>query len=349
MNPKLTRLQVSRKAEQFIHCTTTKDLESLLKLPRIALTKYALFPQYYFFKLKKSNGEFREIEAPDPDLKMMQRRLNEYLQCVYYGIRTEAAYGFIINPRKCEARNIVANASKHLGCSYLLNLDFDDFFHQISFQRVFKIFRGHPFRFQKDSANLLAKLCTYKGRLPMGAPTSPVLSNFACVSLDHELVQWSNIHDITYTRFVDDLSFSSKQTITQQDFREIKAISEKKQLKLKPFKTKWFDKKQEKIITGLVIGEKVNIQKRYFKELDEDLDRLKKAIEVHIITGLTYKAEAIVKFKQEVMGRINFIATVLGYDNEIYQSYLDKFEDFSNPPSDELSIRWLKFSNYSSF
>ncbi len=347
MQKKLTRLQISRKAEQLIHCTTTGDIESLLKLPHIRLTKDALFPQYYSFKLRKSNGEFREIEAPAPDLKNTQRKLNDYLQCVYFAILTDAAYAFIINPRKHEPRNIVANASKHLGCNYLLNLDFDDFFHQISKQRIYKIFQSSPFHFQKNTANLLAKLCTYRERLPMGAPTSPVLSNFACVPLDRELKLWADKNSITYTRFVDDLSFSSKQTITQQHFLELMKIVEEQQLKIEPSKTKWFGIKQTKVITGLVLGKKVKIQKGYYDELDRDLDRLQKAIEVQIITGLIYKAEAIVKFKQEVMGKINFIAVVMGYDNNIYQTYLEKYENVTNPPEDELSVRWLKFANYS--
>lgn len=347
MPRKLTRLQTSRKAEQLVNCASTDDLEDLLRLPHLTLTKETLFPQYYSFKLRKSNGGFREIEAPAPDLKNTQRRINEYLQCIYFGILTDAAYGFIINPRKCEPRNIVTNASKHLGCNYLVNIDFDDFFHQISQQRIFKIFQSTPFHFQKNTANLLAKLCTYKGRLPMGAPTSPALSNFACVLLDNELKQWADNHSITYTRFVDDLSFSSKQAITQQHLLEAMRIVEKNRLKIKSSKTKWFGKKQTKIITGLVLGEKVKIQDEYYEELDRDLDRLQKAIEVQIITGLLYKAEAILKFKQEVMGKINFIAVVMGYDNEIYQTYLEKYENATNPPDGELSVRWLKFANYS--
>jgi RNA-directed DNA polymerase len=346
MLKKTTRLQVSRKAEQLIHCSKVDSLESLLRLPRFTLTKDIFLPQYYSFRLRKSNGGYREIEAPAPDLKKTQRKLNEYLQCVYYSVLTPAAYGFIINPRKQEPKNIVTNAAKHLGCNFLLNIDFDDFFHQLSQDRVFKIFQNAPFQFHKNTANLLAKLCTYKGRLPMGAPTSPVLSNFACISMDKELQQWADNHNITYTRFVDDLSFSSKQLITQQDFLEIIRITEKHQLKVDPDKTKWYDKSQIKTVTGLVLGDKVEILKEYYEELDRDLDRLQKAIEVHIITGLLYKAEAIKKFKQEVMGKINFIAVVMGYDNEIFQNYLDKYENVTNPPDNELSVRWLKFSNY---
>ncbi len=344
---KLTRLQVSRKAEQLIHCQKVDDLENLLRLVRFTLTKDILLPQYYSFKLKKSNGGFREIEAPAPDLKKTQRKLNEFLQCVYYDVKTKAAYGFIINPRKQEPKNIVSNAARHLGCNYLLNIDFDDFFHQISQKRIFEIFQKAPFKFHKNIANILAKLCTFNGRLPMGAPTSPVLSNFACISMDNQLQQWADNNNITYTRFVDDLSFSSKHKITQQHFHQIKTIAENHQLQIDPDKTKWIGEGQKPTVTGLVLKDRVEIQTDYYKELDMDLDRLQKAIEVHMITGLLYKASAIVKFKQEVMGKINFIAVVMGYDNEYYQSYLDKYENATNPPEDQLSVRWLKFSNYS--
>jgi len=221
MPKKLTKNQIAKKATQFINCQTNRQVEHLLQIPQRKLALTAFAPQYYYFKIPKSKGGFREIEAPELYLKRIQRKINDYLQYVYYGLGIVPAYGFIINPRKQKPKNIVSNASEHLGNDYMLNVDFDDFFHQISQAEVFDIFKNKPFNFEKNTANTLAKICTNKGRLPMGAPTSPALSNFACISLDRDIQNWAKTNQITYTRFVDDLTFSSKKPITKTHFNNI--------------------------------------------------------------------------------------------------------------------------------
>ena len=212
---------------------------------------------------------------------------------------------------------------------------------------MYEIFRNEPFNFSKNQANTLAKICTNKGRLPMGAPTSPVISNFACINLDKEIQTWANKNNITFTRFVDDLSFSSKNIITQQHFKDIKKITDKYEFKIDAEKTKWYNKHQEKIVTGLIVKDKIELQEKYIIELEKDLDRLQKTIEVQIITGNINKPTASKKFKQEIMGKINFIATVKGYDSLQYENYLMKYETAINPPNKyELSMRWMDFNNY---
>ena len=351
MSKKLTKAQISQKANQFINCQTNRQIEHLLQIPQRQLALTAFAPQYYYFKIPKPKGGFREIEAPETYLKIIQRKLNDYLQYVYYGMGIIPSHGFIINPRRQKPKSIVSNAEKHLGNHYMLNIDFDDFFHQISQEEVFQIFKNKPFYLSKNTANTLTKICTNKGRLPMGAPTSPALSNFACIGLDNALEKWAVDNQITYTRFVDDLSFSSKQPITPWHFSKIKAITDQYQLKIEPTKTKYYNKNQEKTVTGIVVGKtRVSIALDYYKELDKDIHRLQKVMEVHIITGQIYKQEGIKKYKQQVMGKINFIATVMGYDSEKYTTYMQNYENAINPPNkDQLSIRWVRFSNYTHF
>ncbi|MCD4793391.1 MAG: reverse transcriptase family protein [Bacteroidales bacterium] len=350
MSKKHTKKQILNKAAEFSNCKNIKQVSFVLKVSPMQLATSALLPQYYYFKMKKLKGGFRNIEAPEPPLKKLQRKLNTYLQYCYYSEQTKAAYGFIINPRKQKAKNIVSNAQQHKNNSYMLNIDFDDFFHQISIKEVIAIFRKSPFNFNKNTAGILSKICTNKGRLPMGAPTSPVLSNFACSGLDKELQQWADTRIITYTRFVDDLTFSSNMPITKQHYNEIKEITDKYDFQIETTKTKWYGKEQEKTVTGLTVGETIAIPEAYYTELDKDLHRLQKTTEVHIITGQVYKADAGKKFKQEIMGKINFIAVVHGYDGNKYETYMQKYEDAINPPDkDELSMRWLRFSNYMQF
>ncbi len=305
----------------------------------------AFEPMYYHFSVPKPDGKTtRAIEAPEHQLKNLQRQLNHYLQTIYYLHQSEASYGFIIKViGNKNVKNIYTNAQKHLGCQYLLNIDFDDFFHQIKTENIAQIFRQDPFRFDKYTAYTLAKTCTYKGRLPMGAPTSPVLSNFYTLPLDQDISAWANQHNITYTRFVDDLSFSAKNVpITNKHYSEIKTISQKYNLIFGEDKTRFFSPSDTKIVTGLTLNETIDIVPEFYRELDKDIHRLQAVVEVNHISGTTTKLKT---FKQEIMGKIAFIKQIKGENSDAYIHYLNAFYDAQNP-IDDLTLRWTKFGNY---
>lgn len=77
-------------------------------------------------------------------------------------------------------RSIVSNATVHKNKNCVLNIDLKDFFDTIHIGRVIGLFKSKPFCFNADIANKLAYLVCYKRRLPQGAPTSPIISNFIC-------------------------------------------------------------------------------------------------------------------------------------------------------------------------
>ena len=56
---------------------------------------------------------------------------------------------------------------------------------------------------------MLAQICCFNDQLPQGAPTSPVVSNMICSRLDGELQRLAKKHRCYYTRYVDDISFST--------------------------------------------------------------------------------------------------------------------------------------------
>jgi len=340
--------QIKRNETQINKCKNTKQLAQLLKITPKEITLLSFEPLYYHFKIpKKHKGEFRFIEAPSLELKRLQRKLNIYLQSVYYLHQTTASYGYIIKPIGIQkTKNIYTNALQHLGNDYMLNADFKDFFHQITTKDVYNIFIGRLFNFDKNTANTLAKICTYKGRLPMGAPTSPALSNLYSIGLDKDLNKWAILQNITYTRFVDDLSFSSKNTpITPHFFEQINRIALKYHLKFNSDKTKYYSKGDQKTVTGLVLNKTVDIDAEYYKELDKDIDRLHSIIEVQHITGKTYGLGFIKEFKQQVMGKINFIGMIEGVNSPQYNQYQNKFIQ-AQTVSEDLVNRWTKFNNY---
>ncbi|MFK7786623.1 MAG: reverse transcriptase family protein [Crocinitomicaceae bacterium] len=327
-------------------CTTLKDVELLIGAELNSISLHAFDPGYFHFTMPKSNGELRYIEAPENELKRLQRKLNRYLQCAYFVVRTPSCYGFTIGAiTEKNPRNILSNAQKHLNCSYLINVDVDDFFHQISTERVQFIFESDPFRFDRYTSKSLAKLCTYKGRLPMGAPTSPVLSNFYTIEPDTELQKWSENQAITYTRFVDDLTFSSTKNLNSGHIESISGILNNFNLPLNSGKQKLYGPEDPKTVTGLLVGNSVEIAQSFYFDLNEDLVRLKKVVEVHQITGMTSGLSFLKRFKQEVMGKINFVKQIKGKFSEEYIRYLEQFHE-ALEPDERFVARWTNFNNY---
>ena len=124
---------------------------------------------YKSFKIKKRNGTDREIDAPDPYLRKIQKI-----------ILTEILYEKDLIHPNCEGfvkgRSIFTNAERHTQQNILWKIDIRDFFPSITTQRVVNTLQY--IGFNEFISIKLAELMTYKGRLPQGAPTSPYLSNF---------------------------------------------------------------------------------------------------------------------------------------------------------------------------
>jgi len=343
---KIGKKKVYAQSNALCSCHTLRQLEKLLDVPANSLSLLAVTPLYYRFQVPKADGSLRNIEAPSLELKRVQRKLNEYLQSVYYMMMPEISYGYIRAVRREQnMRNIVTNAQKHTGCRYMLNVDFEDFFHQIRQNHLAALLSSKPFRFQRQAALVLARFCCLEGRLPMGAPTSPVLSNLACIALDKALYAWAQKGDFVITRFVDDVTLSSKKTeIDLNHFFELSKIFQQYDFQINEDKTQYYSAVDEKTVTGLAVSDEVSIPSGYYESLEADLQRLKSVVEVDLLTGSLAKAGMIKKYKQEVMGKINFISMVEGKSDQQYHNYLDQFEMAIDPPLAIFSASWTSFN-----
>ncbi len=110
-------------------------------------------------------------------------------------------------------RSNITNAKPHQGNKYLFETDLQEFYPNISMNRVYETFieLGHSSHF----AHWLTKLTTKDNELPQGSPTSTGISNLVFINTDNKLNEICKTNSITYTRYVDDLTFSS-----QQDFSD---------------------------------------------------------------------------------------------------------------------------------
>ena len=156
--------------------------------------------KYHTFKLPKASGGERLIESPNKKISAIQHQLLSVLEEAYKP--HPCAYGYI------SKRSAFKNACQHMGKKLVLNIDLKDFFPSIHFGRIKGIFQHKPFELPPNIASILANICCYKGHLPQGAPTSPILSNLVSAKMDKQFFNFARSKRCTYTRYADDITFS---------------------------------------------------------------------------------------------------------------------------------------------
>jgi RNA-directed DNA polymerase len=322
---------------------TIADLAAFIPIKKQELTSLKPEENYRVFEVRKpGSDEKRSIETPLGNLKVVLERLADQFQWLYCDHKTDAAYGYVraiaTDPDK---RNILTNAQKHLGLNYLVKVDFDNFFHQIDREKIRNLFNDYfLFPFMPETEDLLNRLVTYKDRLPMGSPTSPVLSNFATIGLDHELLYWCRSREITYTRYVDDLSFSSVKPLTNDHFNHLLSIMNSHRFVIDPKKTKWYGKNDIKEITGLIVGDKVGIPDGFIGDFEKSINKFHQVCSCAHMLPDHHVFDWIDKMKQVLGGQLNFVGTIYGRQHPLYlklQAQLDIADDVS---TDEESISW---------
>jgi RNA-directed DNA polymerase len=111
-------------------------------------------------------------------------------------------------------RSNISNAKPHQGKKFQFTTDLQEFYPSVKNDRVHRMFLG--LGYSDHAANWLTKLTTWKYELPQGTPTSTHIANLVFLAIDKKLIALCERHGLTYTRYVDDLTFSS-----QEDFRPV--------------------------------------------------------------------------------------------------------------------------------
>jgi RNA-directed DNA polymerase len=145
---------------------------------------------------------------------------------------------------------------------YFLRMDFKSFFESITSKdvKVFcdkyisKKFSG----WNSEDTEFFTKFVSYKDRLVMGAVSSPSLTNAMCFKLDQILYELSDSHKVTYSRYADDLYFSSDtpnvlRIIESEVLRIVSELDLPAKLKINKSKTFHSSMKRKVVITGLVV------------------------------------------------------------------------------------------------
>ena len=168
--------------------------------------------RYFSFSVPKRSGGVRVIQAPDERLKALQKTLAERLEECNVEITNRRGFsdGFAHGFDRC--RSIVTNAWQHKSRRFVLNIDLEEFFPSINFGRVRGFFlKNRDFTLQPKVATMIAQIACFQNSLPQGAPSSPIISNLVAHVMDVRLGKLAAAAKCTYSRYADDLTFSTNQ------------------------------------------------------------------------------------------------------------------------------------------
>ncbi|MEZ2348087.1 reverse transcriptase family protein [Terriglobus sp. RCC_193] len=286
---------------------------------------------YRHFYIRKRAGGARLIFVPEPELLKAQRWITEHLLNLIQVHRRSFAFS--------PGSSIVKCASKHCGAQWLIKFDVRDFFTSISEIQVYRVFRS--LNYGRLVSFELSRICTFApemspryelgawrnwhqsnidfyehkgiGYLPQGAPTSPMLSNLVMRELDEVLMLIGKEHGLVYTRYADDLTFSTKST--KYSRAQAKALQKKVQkclvsegLRLKATKTTITPPGSRKVVLGLLVDgvtpalprEFKSLLRQHFHYLEDDVAKHARKRQFDSISGMRRHIRGLIDFANMV-------------------------------------------------
>jgi len=209
---------------------------------------------------KRRPDEPRIVYEVNSDLKNLHKNI---LTAITIKVKfPECVQGFV--PK----RSIFTNASLHLGCKYVLNLDIKNFFESISVDKITQVFE--TIGCNRSVAVTFAYLCTFNECLIQGANTSPILANLVCSDLDEQFMKLGDEYNCSYSRYADDITFSGD---TVPPKKKVARCIDSYGFQLNPDKYKCQPRGRQQYVTGLTVFDKVmpRIPKKVKKQLRQVL------------------------------------------------------------------------------
>ncbi|MCQ2073394.1 MAG: reverse transcriptase family protein [Bacteroidaceae bacterium] len=211
---------------------------------------------YKKYEIPKKNGGSRILEEPLPSLKEIQYWiLKNILEPISSVKVSPAAKAFM--PNKC----LRDNARFHKSKNCIVALDLHDFFGSVHYGSVFTVFQS--IGYTKQVCTMLANLCICHNALPQGAPTSPMLSNLVFKHLDDKIFSYCRRRNIMYTRYADDLTFSSNNLNASCVIKYIKMIVHTQGFRINDEKTKVMGKGMQQNVTGVIVRSCLNFSRKF--------------------------------------------------------------------------------------
>lgn len=314
--------EYTNNSEEQIYPVTIKHLYFLSKSKN---------KRYKKFNILKKSGKLREINSPDKIIKRVQSLINILLQIIFEPYSHYCSNGFL------KGKDIVRNALPHINKNYVLNVDIKDFFPSINFRRIKVVLELSPFNLignREKIGFLISNICSYNGNLPQGAPTSPILSNIVTQQLDRKVSKFCVEKKIKYSRYADDLSFSSNRNIFDEEFiNSISLIITGENFEVNNEKTRVRNNMQCQEVTGLVVNNKVNVKRKYLQKVRAMLNNWEKG-------GLRFAQEKFktyqplnkvnYDFQSVLLGHLSFLKLIKGEDNQSIKRLRKKYVFLNN-------------------
>ena len=261
---------------------------------------------YRTFQIPKHSGGFRDICAPEDELKQIQHTVMKLITKELRFLPHNAAHGFT-KKRNCKTSLQVHQAA---GSRWFLKLDIKDFFPNTSFALIMNAMQHvYPFcEMPEVTREKLTLLCTRNGETPQGAPTSPMITNMVMVENDVLITKYCKANNLIYTRYADDILISSKVSFdwekVQQDIQNI---------------LKHYELKTEKTRYGSFNGRNWNLGLMYNNKGEITVGHKKKQLVKNMIHNFITKPEC-----KTLENWYQLIGTV-GYCAYIEPQYFEKY------------------------
>ena len=317
--------QKKQNALEPLNLRSMRDLERRLAIPREKLRVIAdESDSHYYpysqpkperpFARKKSKPKNREIDRPRDPLLEVQKRIYRTL------LRNIEMPEYICGGVK--GRSVLDNVAHHQSASQLVTLDIKSWFPSITARHVYFVWR-RVLKCSHEVAKLLTALTTFNGHLPQGAPTSTMLSNMVLYSIDGPIRKAASALGVNYSSWVVDLPLSGSQA--RQLIPIVIATLKRRGFKISRSKLKVMGSGKQRIVNGVIAGEKPSIPK-------ENRDRIRAALHRFRIGDI--RDEDRDRYIATQKGRIMYLASVNPAQARIFQAELARL--LERPAADHL-------------
>ncbi len=258
------------KTSPLYKLSNKRKLAELLKCDAKWLARFQSSRDNYAIFSIKQDKKNRIIEDPNPFLKKVHRNIQQLIS------RIEPPE-YLISGRK--GFNYTNNAEKHKDNNFFLCMDIKSFY-QSARKTFLSATLENLFLIPNDIALRIADLLTIPSEcqsysyIPTGSPASQIAIFWAYYQTFNDIETEASKRDITFTLYVDDLTFSSKRIIPKNFGRYIISRFNKVRLSIKAEKTKYYNPDEYKIVTGCVItpDHEVRIQNRKRNNIIQTLE-----------------------------------------------------------------------------
>jgi RNA-directed DNA polymerase len=193
------------------------------------------------------------------------------------------------------------------------------------------------------------QICCHDNCLPQGGPTSPIISNLISSKLDNTLREIAQKHKCFYTRYADDITFSTNKknfpvhiAITSEINKtslneEVHEAIRNNGFDVNESKVRLHNKTQRLEVTGLTVNKSVNLRREFIRQVWAMLHAWEKfgkenaEMEYHskYMKRNRLPEKAPPRFDNVVRGKINYIRMVRGEEDLLYRKLANKFNSLA--------------------